>query len=173
MKCSMLCLFALLAAACFASAGEPFPQVGAISPATMEVLEELDQKAPMRDGAQLMIDVFRPKAEGRFPAIVYHTPYDKSGGRPAPSVRRPGLRGGHGRFARSLRFGRRVGSVLSAAQADGFDLVEWIAQQSVVQRQRGHVRPVVHGLATMVDGITVATVTQGHRARGGSARSFL
>ena len=31
----------------------------------------------MRDGVKLSADVLRPKAEGRFPTLVYRTPYDR------------------------------------------------------------------------------------------------
>ena len=38
---------------------------------------------PMRDGVRLAFDVYRPGlagsfAEGRYPAIMLHTPYDKA-----------------------------------------------------------------------------------------------
>jgi uncharacterized protein len=51
------------------------PQPGDYSATQYEVVEELDRAAPMRDGAKLMLDVFRPKDDGRFPAILQHTPY--------------------------------------------------------------------------------------------------
>ena len=34
-------------------------------------------RCPMRDGVKLSADVLRPKAEGRFPTLVYRTPYDR------------------------------------------------------------------------------------------------
>ena len=37
------------------------------------------KKVRMRDGVMLSANVWRPKAEGRFPVIYMHTPYDKSG----------------------------------------------------------------------------------------------
>jgi len=36
------------------------------------------KKVPMRDGIKLSANIWRPKAEGRFPVIYMHTPYDKS-----------------------------------------------------------------------------------------------
>ncbi len=33
----------------------------------------------MRDGVTLRADIYRPKADGRFPAILGRTPYDKYG----------------------------------------------------------------------------------------------
>src|SRR5206468_3201794 len=32
---------------------------------------------PMRDGTRLAADVYRPQAEGRFPAVVERTPYNR------------------------------------------------------------------------------------------------
>ncbi|MCK9909697.1 CocE/NonD family hydrolase, partial [Microbacteriaceae bacterium K1510] len=35
-------------------------------------------RVPMRDGITLAVDIYRPKAEGRYPAIVIRTPYVKT-----------------------------------------------------------------------------------------------
>jgi hypothetical protein len=34
---------------------------------------------PLRDGVKLLAALFRPDAPGRFPAIVYRTPYGQKG----------------------------------------------------------------------------------------------
>jgi len=78
----------------------------------------------------LMVDIFRPRAEGRFPAILWLTPYNKSGGE-----------------ARAQSFAARGYVVVNADsrgrfdsegewdpfspnhKLDGHDLVEWIARQ--------------------------------------------
>lgn len=44
---------------------------------------EKDVKVPMRDGIALATDVFRPDAEGKFPAIVIRLPYGKNAARSA------------------------------------------------------------------------------------------
>ena len=49
------------------------PTAGEISPQKYEVLSELNQNAGMRDGVELKVDIFRPKSDERFPAIVYLT----------------------------------------------------------------------------------------------------
>lgn len=36
------------------------------------------KQVPMRDGVKLSANIWRPKAEGRFPVIYLHVPYDKS-----------------------------------------------------------------------------------------------
>jgi hypothetical protein len=48
--------------------------------AALELVEELDVMVPMRDGFKLATDIYRPVAEGTFPAILARTPYDKSSG---------------------------------------------------------------------------------------------
>src|SRR5580698_10597899 len=45
-----------------------------------EVLIERDVTARMRDGAVLRADVYRPKADGKFPVLLQRTPYDKNVG---------------------------------------------------------------------------------------------
>src|SRR5438045_2179148 len=55
------------------------PVAGEISPSKNEVVEELNQSAPMRDGAELKLDIFWPKDDGKFPVILQQTPYNKSG----------------------------------------------------------------------------------------------
>jgi putative CocE/NonD family hydrolase len=50
-------------------------------PAKYEVTVEPGVAAKMRDGVALRADIYRPKAEGRFPVLLERTPYDKNGGR--------------------------------------------------------------------------------------------
>src|SRR5713226_6983037 len=44
-----------------------------------EVTVERNVAAKMRDGVLLRADVYRPKAQGKFPVILERTPYDKKG----------------------------------------------------------------------------------------------
>jgi putative CocE/NonD family hydrolase len=46
-----------------------------LSKPTYTVRMEVDVKIAMRDGTQLSLDIYRPDAEGRFPAILVRTPY--------------------------------------------------------------------------------------------------
>lgn len=107
------------------------PHPGEYSPAKYEVLEELDRTAPMRDGIRLKLDIFRPQGDGRFPAILQQTPYNKKG-----------------QVARAKRFAARGYVVINVDsrgrfesggdwdpfsplhKLDGYDLVEWVARQS-------------------------------------------
>ncbi len=45
-----------------------------------EVVVERGVPAKMRDGVVLRADIYRPKAEGKFPVLLQRTPYDKRGG---------------------------------------------------------------------------------------------
>src|SRR5579863_357894 len=44
---------------------------------TYQVTVERNVPAKMRDGTILRADVYRPKAEGKFPVLLTRTPYDK------------------------------------------------------------------------------------------------
>jgi hypothetical protein len=106
------------------------PQAGDYSRAEYEVVEELNRKAPMRDGVALMIDIFRPKADGRHPAVLMQTPYNKSGG--ARRARNFAARGyvvvnvdSRGRF----ESGGKWDPFSPKHKTDGYDLVQWIAEQ--------------------------------------------
>jgi putative CocE/NonD family hydrolase len=113
----------------FASAQAPDP--GDYSKQQFEVQESRDQKIAVRDGAEIVVDIFRPEAEGRFPAVLLQTPYNKSG-----------------QAARANKFAARGYAVVNADsrgrfdsggqwdpfsprhKTDGYDLVEWIADQA-------------------------------------------
>jgi predicted acyl esterase len=41
------------------------------------IVFEADVMIPMRDGTRLAANIFRPKAEGRFPVILMRSPYGK------------------------------------------------------------------------------------------------
>lgn len=61
------CSLGLIASTVYAA--EPF-----------EVAIEHGVTAKMRDGVLLRADIYRPKAEGKFPILLQRTPYNKSGG---------------------------------------------------------------------------------------------
>lgn len=106
------------------------PQAGRYSQPKHEVVAVLDQQAPMRDGIELMVDIFRPKPEGRFPAVLLVTPYNKSG--QAARAKDFASRGyvvvnadSRGRF----ESGGEWDPFTALHKTDGYDLVEWIAEQ--------------------------------------------
>ncbi len=106
------------------------PQAGNVSPVAYEVVEKLNQQAPMRDGVNLMIDIFRPQADGQHAAILMQTPYNKSGG--AVRARNFASRGyvvvnvdSRGRF----ESGGDWDPFSAKHKTDGYDMVQWIAEQ--------------------------------------------
>ncbi len=113
--------------------------------AEWDVSIERDRRVPMRDGVPLATDVYRPAkgavpAEGRFPALLERTPYDK---------RRPVLEEA-GRFFAERGYVVVVQDVrgrhrsegewyfLSRLEGeDGFDTLEWLARQPWCDGQVG------------------------------------
>jgi len=107
------------------------PAAGNYSAQQYEVRETRGNKAKMRDGIELSVDIFQPQAEGKFPGILIITPYSNN----------PGYQ------ARGNWFASR-GYVVAVAdsrgrfdsegtwdpfdaqhKSDGYDLVEWLAAQ--------------------------------------------
>lgn len=110
---------------------------------------EKDIRVAMRDGTKLACDVYRPDAPGRFPALLSYSLYGKDVQKPSP-VRLPlsPARGNGGQEAGNTEYFVSRGYVHVIAdvrgsgdsegeynfqgireQQDGFDLIEWIAEQ--------------------------------------------
>ncbi len=102
---------------------------------TYDTRTEKNVRIPMRDGVRLAADLFRPDAEGTFPALVEYHPYRKDD----ISVPRNGP---HLFFAErgyvSVRLdvrgtgaseGVNTDEYLLQEQLDGYDAIEWIARQ--------------------------------------------
>ena len=48
------------------------------SPQKHAIRESRGHKAPMRDGVKLSVDIYRPIGDGKYPAILVHTPYNNN-----------------------------------------------------------------------------------------------
>ncbi len=48
------------------------------APENYEVRVERNMAAKMRDGVTLRADIYRPRADGKFPVLLTRTPYDKT-----------------------------------------------------------------------------------------------
>lgn len=90
-----------------------------------------DTAVPMRDGVVLRADVWRPANEGRYPTLVYRTPYGKTGTTESAIVQKAVARGYavvvqdvRGRYASDGNF-----VAYQQEGADGFDTIEWAAAQ--------------------------------------------
>jgi putative CocE/NonD family hydrolase len=108
-------MFALMAAGVARAAGN------------YEVLVERNVAAKMRDGVTLRADIYRPKAEGKFPVLLVRTPYDKTN---ESSFGMKGAVRGYvvveqdvrGRFASEGEW-----YAFKNESQDGYDTVEWAA----------------------------------------------
>lgn len=90
----------------------------------------------MRDGVQLATDIYLPAegkeaAPGRFPVILFRTPYGKSG--MGKSASRYFVRLGYvviGQDTRGRGESEGIWHWMSDDRDDGYDAIEWIAEQS-------------------------------------------
>jgi putative CocE/NonD family hydrolase len=92
-----------------------------------EVTVQRNVAAKMRDGVTLRADIYRPKADGKFPLLLVRTPYDKQG------IMNFGLRAaerGYVVIAQDVR-GRFTSEgewyPFKNESQDGYDTVEWAA----------------------------------------------
>ena len=90
----------------------------------------LHVRVPMRDQVRLDTNVFHPPTSGRFPAILIRTPYGK--GADLPASYRVFINHGYAVVMQDVR-GRYasagVFNSLSQEGPDGYDTLNWIAQQ--------------------------------------------
>jgi putative CocE/NonD family hydrolase len=102
------------------------------------VIIERNMGVPMRDGTTLRADVWRPDSDGRFPVLIERTPYDK-GGSSESNLGAGEFYASHGyvvviqdvrgRFASDGEF-YPFRDDADGEHKDGFDTVEWTAEQS-------------------------------------------
>jgi uncharacterized protein len=101
-------------------------------PAIPTVHMEKDVAVPMRDGVLLRADVLRPKADGRFPTLVYRTPYGKEFALKDYTTFQHAAERGYAVVVQDVR-----GRYASAGEFvpyqneghDGYDTIEWAARQ--------------------------------------------
>lgn len=87
---------------------------------------------PLRDGVRLQADVWRPPGDGKFPTLVYRTPYNRRGGQRDDSIYGKAVQRGYAVVMVDVR-GRygSEGEYLPYMQEtkDGYDTIEWAAAQ--------------------------------------------
>lgn len=108
------------------------PAAGNYSPEKYTVQESRNNLAKMRDGVRLSVDIYRPAAAGKSPAILIGTPYSNNTAGMANRARwfaRRGyavaiadVRGRYDSEGEWDPFG-------SKHRTDGYDLVEWVAHE--------------------------------------------
>ena len=100
---------------------------------TTRLQVDRDVAVPMRDGVVLRADIYRPLGDGRFPVLVFRTPYGKHDAARGDGLHRKAVARGYavvlqdvrGRYASDGHFDpyRQEG-------ADGYDTIEWAARQA-------------------------------------------
>src|SRR5580704_16279852 len=103
------------------------------SPQTTGFLTENDVAVPMRDGVVLRADVLRPKGQGRFPVLVYRTPYGKEFALKDYPTFRHALERGYALVVEDVRGRYASGGEFRPYQnegRDGYDTIEWAARQA-------------------------------------------
>ncbi len=93
---------------------------------------EKDVAVPMRDGVVLRADVWRPSVAGRFPVLVYRTPYDKRKAPESYTTFRRAVKRGYAVVIQDVRgCYASEGEFIPYQQEghDGYDTIEWAARQ--------------------------------------------
>lgn len=94
---------------------------------------EKNVEVPMRDGVILRADVRRPKKEGRYPVLIFRTPYDKQeGDEENEKTFSEAVKRGYAMVIQDVRGRYASDGEFVAYQnegKDGFDTIEWAAKQ--------------------------------------------
>jgi putative CocE/NonD family hydrolase len=122
-------------AGCLAVAGvavsAALPAYSAPETSASTVREMLGVRIPMRDGVELVADVWMPAAPGRYPVLLERTPYTRPRGQGAKDAE-PWVARGYAFVYQDARGRGDSGGVfryLADDSPDGYDSVEWAARQ--------------------------------------------
>lgn len=119
-------LFCALLALSGAFTGTTNAQNPAASTARYEVTIQAGVPVKMRDGVTLIADIYRPKAEGRFPVLLTRTPYNRRDPMTGTFLASHGyvviLQDTRGRFDSGGEF-----YPFRHESEDGYDTIEWAA----------------------------------------------
>jgi len=95
-------------------------------------LFDKDVAVPMRDGIVLRADILRPAANGRFPVLVYRTPYGKEFALQEYTTFRNAVQSGYAVVVQDVRGRYASDGEFTPYQnegRDGYDTIEWAAAQ--------------------------------------------
>jgi predicted acyl esterase len=118
------------------------------APEYSEIARDIDVMVPMRDGVEICVDIYRPKAAGKFPALLAFAIYNKDLQSPDLAETLPPqpawsplwtgpMEAGDTRFFVSRGYVHVIGSPRGVGKSqsggsrqwDCYDLIEWIAAQ--------------------------------------------
>jgi len=97
------------------------------------IVHRADVSVPMRDGVVLRADVLLPAGEGKFPALLYRTPYGKQFALREYKTFEKSVARGYAVVVQDVRGRYASDGEFVAYQnegRDGFDTIEWVAKQS-------------------------------------------
>ena len=117
---------AAVALAAFAAKAQP----GYAADAAAHV--ERNVAVPMRDGVVLRADLYRPAASGRFPVLVFRTPYDKQAAAGSDGIHLKAVERGYAVLMQDVRGRYASGGIFNPYRQegqDGYDTIEWAAAQ--------------------------------------------
>jgi len=121
-----------------------------ISQPKYKIRKETDVRVPMRDGIDIVVDIFRPNSEERFPALVALSPYGKEMQAVIPTqpphvsfLCDGTMEAGNTEYIVPRGYihvigdirgtnksqGKYVGMFAKQEALDGYDLIEWVARQ--------------------------------------------
>ena len=129
------------------SADNPGPSYDR-EPTFSSIARDIDVMVPMRDGVKICVDVYRPEASGKFPALLAFAIYNKDFQGPDMAAALPPqpawsplwtgpLEAGDTKFLVSRGYVHVIGSPRGVGKSEGggsrewdcYDLIEWIAAQ--------------------------------------------
>src|SRR5450631_234682 len=96
------------------------------------VVEEIVD-VPMRDGVMLRADLLRPARDGRFPVLIYRTPYGRKSAATEYTTFQRAVQRGYAVLIQDVRGRYDSGGEFRPYENeghDGFDTIEWAARQS-------------------------------------------
>jgi putative CocE/NonD family hydrolase len=99
---------------------------------TAQPFVEKNVAVPMRDGVVLRADVLRPAESGKFPVLVYRTPYGKDAAQEEYTTFRYGVERGYAVLLVDVRGRYHSGGEFRPYEnegRDGYDTLEWAASQ--------------------------------------------
>jgi uncharacterized protein len=94
--------------------------------------QESNVSIPMRDGVALRADILRPKGAGKFPVLVYRTPYGKQSALKSYTTFRHAAERGYAVVVQDVRGRYASDGEFRPYQNeghDGYDTIEWAARQ--------------------------------------------
>jgi len=105
-------------------------EIAVAAPANLVLQQNV--AVPMRDGIVLRADILLPRLQGRFPTLVYRTPYDQEDALKTYTTFRHAVERGYAVVVEDVRGRYASGGNFAAYQnegRDGYDTIEWAARQ--------------------------------------------